>query len=237
MPSTLQFGNTSIPYTLTYTARTTLAIHVHPDTSVTVEAPLDTPLPAIEQRLHKRAPWILRQQRDFQRYSFDLPPRQYISGETHRYLGQQYRLKVLLSEDGQASVHMDREFLTLYTPAPQDRTHNKTLLLAWYRTHAREVFAERLAHWFPRFARYALPAPQLVIRQMHTRWGSCTDAGKITLNLKLIQVPKPLIDYVIVHELCHLVEHNHAPAFYALLSKIMPDWDEKREGLSTFEFG
>ena len=71
---------------------------------------------------------------------------------------------------------------------------------------------------------------------MKSRWGSCTVAGKITLNLKLVQVPKPTIDYVIVHELCHLVEHSHGADFYRLLSRIMPDWERRREELNAFEF-
>lgn len=105
----MQYGDTNIHYELSYTDRQTLAIHVHPDLSVTVEAPLESEFPEIEKRLHKKAAWILRQQRNFRRYSFEIPPRQYVSGETHRYLGQQYRLKVLQSEDGKESVYMDRE--------------------------------------------------------------------------------------------------------------------------------
>jgi predicted metal-dependent hydrolase len=71
---------------------------------------------------------------------------------------------------------------------------------------------------------------------MHAQWGSCSVKGKMNLNLKLVMVPRQFIDYVIVHELCHLIEHNHSSSFYALMSKIMPDWEEKRESLNKFEF-
>ena len=84
---TLEYGKTSIDYHITYTDRETLAIHVHPNLDVTVEAPLESDFSEIEKRLHKRASWILRQQQNFRRYSFDIPPRQYVSGETYRFLG------------------------------------------------------------------------------------------------------------------------------------------------------
>lgn len=95
------------------------------------------------------------------------------------------------------------------------------------------VFQERLEACYPRVARFKVAYPALVVRRMKSRWGSCTAAGKITLNLKLIQMPKECIDYVVVHELCHLKEHNHSPAFYALLGKVMPDWEERKQKLNT----
>jgi predicted metal-dependent hydrolase len=233
---TLQYGSTGNIYTLDYTDRQTLAIHVHPNLHVTVEAPLDSDLAEIEKRLHKKAAWILRQQRDFKRYSFDIPPRHYVSGETYRYLGQQYRLKVLQSEDGREAVVMDREQITVTARDKEDRSRVKKLLTGWYRQHAYEIFGERVTAWFPRFKRYGIEQPKVHVRQMRSQWGSCTANGKMTLNLKLIMVPRPLIDYVVVHELCHLVEHNHAPAFYKLLGKVMPDWESRRETLNGFEY-
>lgn len=232
----LTYGNTSIPYQLSYTDRQTLAIHVHPDLRVTVEAPLDSDFPEIEKRLRKKAAWILRQQRNFRRYSFEIPPRKYVSGETHRYLGQQYRLKVLQSENSEGSVHIAREQITVFTRDRGNREKVKKLLTEWYRQRAYEIFSERVEVWYPRFERYGIQHPKVFVRQMRSQWGSCTAKGKMTLNLKLVMVPRQFIDYVIVHELCHLIEHNHSTAFYALMSKIMPDWEEKRDALNRFEF-
>ena len=209
---------------------------MHPDTRVTVEAPLESDLARIEEKVRKRAAWIVKQQRNFERYSFEMPPRQYVSGETHRYLGNQYRLKVLQSENGKECVIMDRERILIKTKNIQERERKKKLLVEWYRGHAGQVYRERVVRWYPRFERYEIVYPQVVVRQMKSRWGSCTAAGKITLNLKLIQFPKQLIDYIIVHELCHIIEHNHSAEFYALMSRIMPDWEERRKKLSTLQF-
>jgi len=233
---TLEYGHTTIEYRLTYTERETLAIHVLPDTQVMVEAPLGSDFAEIEKRLRKRSAWIIRQQRKFRRYSFDIPPRQYVSGESHRYLGRQYQLKVLHSEDNKESVSMDREYILVIARDKNDRASIKHLLNSWYRQQCLRVFSERIEAWYPRFERYAIQRPRVFIRQMRSQWGSCTESGKMTLNLKLIQVPRQFIDYVIVHELCHLIEHNHSTAFYALLTRIMPDWKGQREKLNSFEF-
>lgn len=231
----VQYGKTEIEYSLEYKERDTLAIHVHPDTSVEVEAPHGSEMEEIEKRVRKKANWILKQQRNFRRYSVEFPPRKYVSGETHRYLGRQYRLRVFEDDIPIEVVRMDRCMLTMYvnSKAPENV---KQVLEDWLRERARTIYAERVDEWHPRFERYGIQRPQVVVRKMKFRWGSCTAKGKITLNFKLIQVPKRLVDYVIVHELCHLIEHSHAPAFYALMGKMMPDWEERREKLNSFEF-
>lgn len=232
----LQFGDALIEYEVVYAARKTLAIHVHPDLQVTVAAPLDTTETAVSAKVRKRAAWILRQQRELELYLPHIPPRQYVSGETHRYLGRQYRLKV--SEGTPLSVKLTRGFLTAVVADKADTVQVQTLVDDWYRTQAKRVLSERLAAMRPRFARVGLPKePQLAIRVMKSRWGSCTEAGVITLNLKLMQVPKAYIDYVIVHELCHLVEHNHGQRFYRLLDRMMPDWRTQRERLNACKVG
>lgn len=233
---TLEYGHTTLEYQLTYTERETLAIHIHPDTKVTVEAPVGSDLIEIEKRLRKRTAWILRKQRDFRRYSFNIPLRQYVSGESHRFLGRQYQLKVIQSADRKESVSFDREHILVSVYDKSNRTRIKKLLNWWFRLQGHRVFTERVDAWYPRFERYSIRHPQITIRQMRSRWGSCTESGKMTLNIKLIQVPRQFIDYVIVHELCHLIEHNHSAEFYTLMTRILPDWEDRREKLNSFEF-
>lgn len=230
----IQYGTSEIEYELTYSERKTLAIHVYPDSSVVVDAPLGTALPPIEQKLLKRAGWILRQQREFAQYPSANPlPRRYVSGESYRYLGRQYRLKVV--ESAVERVTLSRGYLTVSVDDPSDKSRIAYLIDHWYRSHARRVFNERLAVAFPRVQHLGIEYPELLIRSMKARWGSCSAAGRITLNVKLVQVPKDLIDYVILHELCHLKEHNHQSAFYTLLDSILPDWRERRHRLNTIE--
>ena len=232
---TLCYGTIPVAYTLTYESRRTLAVHVRPDLCVSVVAPEGTTLEEIEARLRKRARWILKRQRQYETYLPHLPPRQYVSGETHRYLGRQYRLKV---EGGAAEgVTLGRSYLTIGVHDNSDTDRVRELLHAWYRERAEEVFAQRLEACHPKVAHLSIPFPRLTVRVMRTRWGSASPQGRVTLNVKLIQVPVAYIDYVIYHELCHLREPHHGPAYYRLLDRIQPDWRERREGLNGYQFG
>ncbi|MEN9935880.1 MAG: hypothetical protein RLZZ387_2459 [Chloroflexota bacterium] len=232
---TIQYGDTTIAYDLSYAPRKTLAISVAPDLRVRVTAPPDTDLDAIAAKVRQRAPWILRQRRELARYLPATPPRQYRSGETHRYLGRQYRLHVVAGEP--AVVGLTRGWLHVTTPDTDDTERVRQLLDGWYDTRARRVFPERLRAMLPRFTTVDVTEPALVIRPLEARWGSCSGAGTVTLNVRLIQAPKPHIDYVVVHELCHLVEHNHSKRFYALLDRMLPDWREQRRALNELALG
>jgi predicted metal-dependent hydrolase len=230
----IQYGDTAIEYELVYTQRKTLAIHVYPDGSIIVKAPAGTEMVAVENIVKKRAAWILRQQRKFEMYLVAAPlPRQYVSGEAYRYLGRQYRLKVV--EDTVERVRLNRGYIFVSVVNPSDKQCIQHLLDHWYISHARRIFSERLAVCFPRLEHLGIAYPKLAIRNMKSRWGSCSGKGKITLNVRLIQTPRDCIDYVILHELCHLKEPNHSPQFYALLNRVLPNWRELRQKLNEFE--
>jgi predicted metal-dependent hydrolase len=226
----VQYGDTTIEYTLAYAPRKTLAISVAPDLSVSVTAPTETELETIEAKVRQRAPWIMRQQRELELYLPVTPPRQYISGETHRYLGRQYRLKILQNQPD--FVKLTRGWLYVYTADTNDIGKVKQLVEAWYHKQATRVLRERLEAVLPRFAHLNVTQPNLAIKPLQARWGSCTGSGIIALNLRLMQVPKQYIDYVIIHELCHLIEHNHSKRFYQLIGRVMPDWRERRRQLN-----
>lgn len=230
---TLHFGDTAIEYTLTYAARKTLAIHVHPDRSVTVKAPAGSDFAAVEGFLRKRAPWILRKQAEFAALPPKQPPRRYVSGESFSYLGRHYRLKV--SEGEREWVKLARGYLEVTTPNKANTAYVQAQVELWLRRQAQRHFHERVVALLPRFKPLALAEPELAIRAMKSRWGSCTGKGKITLNLHLMRAPRPCIDYVVVHELCHLVEHNHGKGFYALMDRVMPEWRKRREELKQVE--
>jgi len=162
-------------------------------------------------------------------------PRQYVSGESYRYLGRQYRLKVIA--DTVERIVLSRGWLTISVADPANRRAVQRLIHGWYRAKSEHVFNERLIACHARVETLGITLPALGIRTMKRRWGSCSKTGKVTLNLKLIQAPRALIDYVILHELCHLVELNHRPRFWALLTRVIPDWERLRDELNHYEFG
>lgn len=210
-------------------SRRTLGIEVHPDMSVVVRAPADCDPEIIRARVGKRASWISRQLSNFQRYSPRTPQRQYVSGETHLYLGRQYRLKVGAGDT--ASVRMNRGHLLLTTPGKADPERVKALLHRWYLDHARPMFIEVLDEWLPRIKGHQ--RPRLIVRAMQSRWGSLSQAGTMTLNSNLIRAPRACIEYVVVHELCHLKHRGHDTRFFRLLGQLMPDWEKRKQRLEA----
>ena len=222
---TLQFGSLDIEYELSYQDRKTLGITVHPDRRVSVTAPLGASAAKIHEKLRKRAPWILKQQNFFLSFEPRTPPRRYVGGESHLYLGKQYRLRFVDSPD--ETVKLLGGYFEIRTT---DRSRAEALLDTWYRKRAHARFPVYAAPLVEHFSAYQVKPSELVIRKMEKRWGSCTPKGKIILNVELIKAPPGCIEYVIVHELCHLVHHNHSRAFFDLQDKVFPTWRRwKRE--------
>lgn len=208
-----------------------VAIHVMPDGAVLVDAPEGSELREIKQAVRQRAPWVWRQleaQRERQRHVL---PREYVSGETHFYLGRRHLLKVLLTKRAEAGVRLWRGRLEVRAPAPDAGTV-RGLLEAWYRQRAKAVFAPLLADMATRL-RLPPPGPAWRLLAMRTQWGSCSPTGDLLLNPGLIKAPKACIEYVMAHELCHLKEHNHSERFYRLLGAILPDWEGRKQELDA----
>ncbi len=233
MTSAIQFGSKQIDFQLEYSNRKSLGITVKPDLSVLVKAPVDTSLVKVKEKLRKKAPWIIRQQSFFLYFHPKTPARKFIGGETHLYLGRQYRLKVkseklkVKSEE----VKLKGQFLEIYT---QDKSNVKELVEAWYLSKAKERFNQIAKPLFEKFViehNLSFIIYNLSFRDMPTRWGSCTPKGKIILNPELIKAPKGCIEYVIIHELCHLVHHDHTQKFIDLQTKEMPDWEKWKNKL------
>ena len=222
------FGTQRIDFTLTYSKRKSLGVKVYPDVSVMVIAPLEAEETIILKKLRSKAPWILKQIEDFNSFRPATPPRRFVNGETHLYLGRQYRLKIVPDEMDAVKVYRGRLMMhATNTAIPTLRDQ----LQKWYKKKARIVFEELLEEVLPKFKRYKIPAPILAIRSMSKRWGSCASGGKIILNSELIKASKVSIEYVIVHELYHLVHRNHGKAFFNLLNRVLPDWKKLKDRL------
>lgn len=231
-PHELAFGNRRIPYTLRRSPRKNLRVVVSPDLSVAVYAPARASAGQIEEGIAKKARWIAATLEKVKSFHPLPTPKQYISGETFVYLGRQYRLKVNAGVD--ESVKLQGRFLIVNVADNDDKTAVKQRVDQWYREHAAAVFERYLATCRAVASRHGIPALTLRIRSMKRRWGSCAASGRITLNVRLVQVPAHCIQYVIMHELCHLLHHNHGPDFYRLMTRCMPDWRNRKETLDLF---
>jgi len=206
-----------------------ILIKVHPDCRVVVSAPQDTDDQQVLNAVEKRGRWIYQQLRDFRKQLEYITPRQYISGESHYYLGKQYMLTVIVAPSGAQGVKMLRGKLEV-TLRHKSAEKVLQLLTDWYKARAREVFAKRLSAMLEQ-ALWVSASPPLRILTMQTQWGSCSPNGRVTLNPNLVKAPRECIDYVILHELCHLAEHNHSERFYRLMGQVMPDWEKTKKRL------
>lgn len=229
----VKYGDVTICYAVVRRDRKTLEIAVEPDSTVNVAAPMTASLERIAQKIKKRAGWIIQQQRYFDQFTPRTPDRRYVSGETHLYMGRQYRLKVILAST--ASVKLLHGYLVVQSAAPQDRSEIKRLVELWYAQRARVRFQERIEVCIERFPQpKAMTLAGVAFRFMQKRWGSMSQGRRLLLNLRLIQAPVDAIDYVITHELCHLFEQDHSPRFYRLLNRVMGDWEHRKARMEHF---
>lgn len=226
------YGTSKIDFTLEFAERKTLGIKVHPDKSVQVIAPIGTPHEKIKEKVKHKAAWIQKQQDFFLSFHPLTPARRYVSGETHLYLGRQYRLKLMHSDTEE--VKLLGRTITVFTKEKEDKAQIKKLLQAWYKAKAGIHFQQLFEALLPKAASFYHQEVTLSYRWMKKRWGSCNEAGQILLNFELIKAPKKCIEYVIVHELCHLAHLNHSHAFYELLEKHCPDWRKTKDYLEHF---
>jgi predicted metal-dependent hydrolase len=229
---TIEYGKTPIDFELDFKDRKTLAIRVEPDCTVRVTAPHSSDVKNICEKVVGKAAWILKQQNYFTTFTPLTAPRQFISGETHLYLGRQYRLRIeqILAADTEGVV-LSLGYIVIKSKN-LTKSHLQQLLNKWYQEKAENHFRSIFNDVLKLFYHYKIETPSLKIRFMEKRWGSCSPKGKILLNTELIKATKGCIRYVIIHELCHLIEPNHTKRFYQLLAKILPEhvmWKDRLE--------
>lgn len=220
------------PAQLKRSRRKTLGISVLPDGTLELVAPEHALLESILPRVEKRLAWIKTQRRTFREMNALRPALRFVNGATHRYLGRQYRLKIVKGEAQE--VLLRGAFFQIVTPKA-DQNAVKQALEAWYRRQARLQFERRLAPWSEWCRQRHLPQPKLRLRRMPKRWGSALQDGTICLNPELIKAPSVCIDYVIAHEICHLKHPNHGKPFYSELGHIYLDWSSRKQRLESID--
>ena len=232
----IQYGDTIIDFSIERRVSNTpkVLIKVHPDSRVVAHVP---PMASYDEIIHsitKRARWVYKQIHYFDNQREDILPRHYVSGESHFYLGRRHMLKVREVENSIHEVKLLRGVLDV-----QGQKLNpekiKSLLFDWYRIRAREVFQRRLID-VSKKTLWVNKLPSIRLVSMKTQWGSCTPKGQLILNPHLIKAPRECIDYVLLHELCHIAEHNHSERFYRLMKQVMPHWEQVKERLDRMAY-
>jgi len=217
-----------LDYTLIRSAkRRTVAIQLYHDRLV-VRAPTRASLHDIESFIRDKAPWIIKQRKRLM--STPKPAAlTYQTGETHLYLGKAYPLKLFMG--GAHAVRLMRNAIHITSPTRATSSQIKAKLDRWYHACSQAYFPTLVDKWHKHPYFQGKPLPTLSIRRMRSRWGSLTKQGHMTLNSQLIKAHEDCIDYVVLHEFCHLIHFNHSPAFHQLMSELMPDWKYRKQAL------
>jgi predicted metal-dependent hydrolase len=222
------FGTFIYEYELVKQERKTLSLTVTPDLKIILKCPLNADEAKIEAFLKRKWFWLEKSLSFFKKYQRNIYEKEYISGEGYVYLGRQYRLAVKRS--GQDSVSLTKGQLVVSTTnIVSNSNYNKKLINKWFYDKTGKIFQERFLAMLLKFDYKTTPI--LGIREMKKRWGSFLNNNKIFLNPRLISMPKECIDYVIVHELCHLKYKNHNENFFHLFNKKYPKWKKIKEKL------
>jgi predicted metal-dependent hydrolase len=227
---TICFGATTIAYELSFRPRRDLAISVHPDLRVSVVSPIGADPRRVDAKVAARAPWILRQRLRYEDLHPLPEPKRFVAGETHLYLGRQYRLRIL--EDSVEGVELIRPFLCATVRHREDAARVRRLVEDWFRAKAEEALSRRVQGFVERNPSFRDLPHRIRLVRMSRRWGSCSPSGTVSLNPALVHVHPLCIDYVIAHELCHLKVLNHGPRFLTMINHLMPDWRRRRERLN-----
>lgn len=226
---TVRYHNQLIEYSVFRKPVRNINIRVHPGRLVRVSAALQVPDRVLDDFVLQKGGWILKCFERLEDRDADREPT-FADGESVRILGREYKLKASFSRKEEVRVDAEGGRILLLTNAPIDTARKKRLYEKWITEQCGKIFGKILEQSLPLFKRYRISMPELKLRKMKSRWGSCIAAKKtITLNKRLIQAPRPAIEYVVVHELAHFVHQNHSRAFYDLVRSVMPDYKERKK--------
>jgi predicted metal-dependent hydrolase len=196
---------------------------------VRVTAPLNMSDDAIRTFLATRISWIKKMQAKFKGQERQTP-REYVSGETYYFFGKKYKLEVVESENTSIVEIKGKTKIMLTIRAKSSILKREKIMQEWYRGELRKFLKKAINKWEKKIG---VKTNSWGIRRMKTRWGTCNHKKKnIWLNLELAKKPEGCIEYVILHELLHLIEEKHSEKFTALLNKYMPKWKSEKEELN-----
>jgi hypothetical protein len=227
---TYQFQN--IEFRIVYSRRRTLGISVLPDSSVIVRAPYRTPVKTISRIIQEKSAWIIKHRDSYRQKEKRMLNSSLIAGEKQLFRGKECVLQI--SQSKKPFVRFNENTIEVGLDNTDDQLAIRRLLYFGYKTEATVIYTELLDKALKTHENQMFKPVGLIIRTMKSRWGSCSKKGLITLSTELIKLPDIYIEYVIIHELCHLKHHNHGKEYYNLLSELFPDWKKVRKDLREY---
>lgn len=218
-------------YEIRYTNRKrTIAIAINPDKKIIVSSPKYVSNKEIDKFVAEKQDWILKKLKYFEENEFKYRKTNFLDGEIHTFLGNEYTLKVV--EAIKDKVYLSDNYLIVENSRINNQFSTRNIVKLWYFEQAVKYIEEKSKDIFKSFQAKVNIYPSINFRKTKSRWGSCSNKGKVTFNPDLIKFHPKCIEYVIIHEFCHLIEHNHGKNFYKLLESKMPDYKKWRKLLT-----
>jgi hypothetical protein len=223
------YGNATIPFEVEYSSRRrTVQISVQAPGKVVVTAPSGRSDKELLDAVSRKARWIT--QKLYMMKSMRSQPvvREFVSGESLLYLGRNYRLALLLDPNVKKPVISLTKGVFSITTKTSDRDYLRPLMIDWYKHKADLKIRERIKYFA---AKTGVTPKSVAIKEQKKRWGSCTSTGILYFNWRSILAPAHILDYIVAHELCHLIEKSHSSRFWAMLRAVMPDYEVRKQWL------
>lgn len=222
-----------IEYKVVYSRRRTLSIHVYPVQEVIVRAPYSTSLKSIERFINQKTEWIASCLESFKTLVRIDSRNGYSDGDHILLFGESHELRLVPAGKFSVRIIEDR-VIEIGHPGNDDPLLIRAILEKWFKIIAVKELTIRFSDALVKYKKYGFSPSGFAVSTMKKRWGSCSSKGKIAISYDLIRLSGIYADYVITHELCHLVHHNHSENYYRLLTEVYPGWKNVRQELRRY---
>ena len=232
MKSKIHYGTKDIEFNIEFRKRKTMSISVEPPSNITVVAPLDTNEEEIREAVKLKGAWIVQKLFEFRNIESKGVNREFVNGESFMYLGRNYSLQIHIDKTLQnnSSVKLFRGKFHVYVKEKNDELI-KVAMEAWYREKTEEQVKRRIKY----YQKFFNKKPSAIkVKEQKKRWASCTSNNELLFNWRCVMAKSTALDYIIVHEMCHMYYMNHSQEFWNLLASVMADYEVRKEWLRDY---
>lgn len=228
MKLSYEYGTETIKFEVKFRKRKTMSIEIEPPNKILVVSPQGKSKEEILETVKTRSKWIVQKLFEIREIEYRKSEKEYVNGESFIYLGRNYSLQILLDkqcDEPRAKLYRGRFYVISNS---KDEDLIKQALEDWYKGKAKIKVEERIKY----YQGYLDQKPRkVVIKDQEKRWGSCTKNNDLLFNWKCVMAPSPVLDYIVVHEMCHMVYKDHSAEFWKLVKQVLPDYEKRKEWL------
>lgn len=231
MKMEFKYGTTNIAFSVVFKNRKTMEIAVEPPNIVTVTAPIGTDEHRILEKVQSKGSWIIQKLYSFKHMNYKPINREFVNGESFMYLGRNYCLQIEVDPSvKKPEVKLYRGKFSVKARS-NDEEIIKSSMEEWYRERAKELVEQRIKY-YQRF--FNIVPSSVRIKEQKKRWGSCTSKNELLFNWRCIMAKSNALDYIVVHEMCHMYHKDHSKGFWDLVASVLPDYEIRKEWLKNY---